>query len=106
MIPTPKAAAQALHEILVDYARRFRNHPGDVLEVHGALGDLYQLNPRLAELVKLRYFGGLSNPEAAEVLGTPLPVVEREWMVARLWLRRRLLVLGRGPSQGLGLFSP
>jgi DNA-directed RNA polymerase specialized sigma24 family protein len=40
--------------------------------------------------VELRYFGGLSNPEAAEVLEVSIKTVERDWRIARTWLHRRL----------------
>ena len=62
----------------------------DVLALHEALEKLSQVNARQAKLVELRYFGGLTNREAAEVLGVSLGTVERDWQVARLWLHRRL----------------
>src|SRR5215831_13444848 len=88
-----RAAAQAMHRILVDRARR-RNaerHGGrlqqtelteskalvsapdeELLAVHAALERLAQRDPLSADLVNLRYFAGLSMPEAAEALGIPL----------------------------------
>jgi DNA-directed RNA polymerase specialized sigma24 family protein len=48
------------------------------------------MDPRKARLVELRYFAGLSMPEAAATLGISLATVGREWAVARMWLRREL----------------
>jgi DNA-directed RNA polymerase specialized sigma24 family protein len=48
------------------------------------------MDPQKARLVDLRYFAGLSIPEAAEVLGVSPATVVREWAVARMWLRREL----------------
>ena len=62
----------------------------DVLAVHQAIEDLSQIHPRQAKLVELRYFGGLTTEEIAEVLEISVPTVARDWRVARLWLHRRL----------------
>jgi DNA-directed RNA polymerase specialized sigma24 family protein len=62
----------------------------DVLDVHRALEDLAQIAPRQASLVELRFFGGLTLPEAAEALELSLATAERDWRAARHWLRRRL----------------
>jgi RNA polymerase sigma factor (TIGR02999 family) len=104
-------AAQAMRRILVDHARlrgaakRGGGHkrlhlddqllPGirpndDILAVDEALSKLAQLDPRQAELVELRFFGGLSVEEAAEVLGISKRAAEREWTMIRAWLRREL----------------
>ncbi len=104
-------ASQAMRRVLVDHARR--QHAGkrigahekislekapelavesdsEVLAVNQALKQLSEIHPRQAKLVELRYFGGLTNPEAAEVLDVSLATVERDWKVARIWLRRKL----------------
>lgn len=103
-------AAQAMRRILVDHARRHqaekRIDPGDkvpldeqtpaeapdvdVLALHEALNDLGEINQRQAKVVELRYFGGLTNDEAAIALGVSRATVERDWHVARIWLRRRV----------------
>ncbi len=104
-------AAQAMRRILVDSARRQRtgkrlgpqdkavpdDNPEvtdapdiDLLALNEALEKLAALNERQAQVVELRYFGGLTNPETAEVLGVSRATVERDWHVARLWLRRLL----------------
>jgi RNA polymerase sigma factor (TIGR02999 family) len=62
----------------------------DVIALDDALARLAELDPQKARLVDLRYFAGLSIPEAAEVLGVSTATVGREWAVARMWLRREL----------------
>jgi RNA polymerase sigma-70 factor, ECF subfamily len=104
-------AAQAMRRILVDHARargaakrgggkrRISLEddvlPGvqpndDLLAVDDALSRLAQLDPRQAQLVELRFFGGLDVAEAAAVLGMSKRTAEREWTMARAWLRREL----------------
>ena len=60
-------------------------------DVHDALEQLAQRDPASAELVKLRYFAGLSMPEAAEALNLPLRTVERMWTFAKAWLRKAIV---------------
>jgi RNA polymerase sigma factor (TIGR02999 family) len=62
----------------------------DVIALDDALARLAVIDPQKARLVDLRYFAGLSIPEAAEVLGVSTATVGREWAVARMWLRREL----------------
>lgn len=62
----------------------------DVLALDDALARLATIDPRKAQLVELRYFAGLSIPEAATALGISPATVGREWAVARMWLRREL----------------
>jgi RNA polymerase sigma factor (TIGR02999 family) len=62
----------------------------EVLDLHEALKLLAQVNPRQSRVVELRYFGGLSIEEAAEVLGVSTATVTREWHIARAWLAREL----------------
>lgn len=103
------AAAEAMRRILVDSARRKISAKrgaraehldvdgmeigtpevdhGSILEVHEALDRLTARNPRKAELVKLRYFAGLSFGEAAEILGISIVTAKRDWAFARAWLR-------------------
>lgn len=105
------AAAEAMRRILVDKARRKRRdkHGGnrqrvdfdsaalvceepsdDVVAVDEALTRLEAVDPQAAALVKLRYYAGLSMPEAARALGIPLRTAERNWTYARTWLHREL----------------
>ena len=101
------AAAEAMRRILVEYARRKRRsrHGGgfqrvnleeamsytqdsadEVLSVNEALNKLAEEDPKKAELVKLRYFGGLSVQEAAEILGISRATADRYWAYAKAWL--------------------
>ena len=105
------AAAEAMRRILVDRARRRRalkrgggvafealeesriagEFPSDqVLAVHEALALLAAEDPPAAELVKLRYFAGLSTAEAAAAMGLPQRSVERLWTFAKAWLRKAM----------------
>jgi RNA polymerase sigma factor (TIGR02999 family) len=105
------AAAQAMRQVLVDHARRrttakrcsgrsaepldavlesYEDRSGDVLALHEALSRLEQKDQRLAQVVTLRFFGGLSASEVAEQLGVSLSTVEGDWRLARAWLRREL----------------
>ncbi|MFO1475214.1 MAG: sigma-70 family RNA polymerase sigma factor [Verrucomicrobiota bacterium] len=101
------AAAEAMRRILIDRARRkaAQRHGGGqqradldemeigmpvedprLLEINEALDRFAAIDPQKAELVKLRYFVGLSIPEAAEVLGISEPTAKRWWAYARAWL--------------------
>ena len=102
--------AQVMRRVLVDHARRkgrakrggglqraavdvsliSARSAADVLAVHEAIQDLGKLDPRQARIVELRFFGGLSVAEVAEVLGLAQRTVEAEWTMIRAWLRRRL----------------
>lgn len=105
------AAAEAMRRILVENARRKNRvkHGGElkrvefnpealagdssadqILAVHEALTRLEQLFPDKAEVVKLRYFAGLSNAEAAESLGVAPATAHRYWQFARTWLFQQL----------------
>jgi RNA polymerase sigma factor (TIGR02999 family) len=104
-------ASQAMRRVLVDHARArdaakrgdgatrvtlddaaVEGRPAevDVLALDEVLGRLEQLDPRQARVVELRYFGGLSAPEAAEALEVSLATVNRDWAMARAWLFREL----------------
>ena len=104
-------SAQMMRRILIDFARarRYLKRGGgaqqvsldetlavapergsDLLELDEALTRLAALNRRQAQIVELRYFGGLSEEEAAEALKISLRTVQRDWNLARLWLYREL----------------
>src|SRR5262249_51074169 len=106
------AAAEAMRRILVEKARKRRrlkrggDHqrldlqavqlavqevPDDLLALDDALNQLAQKHPEKAELVKLRYFSGLTVAEAAEVLGIAPSTADRYWAYARAWLYRRIV---------------
>ena len=62
----------------------------DFIDLDAALNELAHLDGRQAQVVELRYFGGLENQEIAKVLGISEPTVVRSWRVARAWLHSRL----------------
>jgi RNA polymerase sigma factor (sigma-70 family) len=62
----------------------------DLLALDEALTRLGEKDPRQCAVVEMRYFGGLTDEEVAEVLGLSAATVKRDWRVARLWLRREL----------------
>jgi RNA polymerase sigma factor (TIGR02999 family) len=64
--------------------------PVDVLDLDAALEKLKALDERQARIVELRFFGGLTNEEAAEILGLSPRVVADDWTMARAWLKREL----------------
>jgi len=105
------AAAEAMRRILVEQARRKARvrHGGgkkridldeacslleppfeDLLALDEALTRLAALNPARAEVVKLRFFAGMTMPEVAHTLGISLPTAERYWAFARTWLYAEL----------------
>jgi RNA polymerase sigma factor (TIGR02999 family) len=105
-------AAQLMRRILVDHARQHKaakrggsdqqrlsiTSAGtlaartdlDVLALHEALEELATLDRQQERIVELKFFGGLSIEEIAEVLGIGHATVERDWKMARAWLRRKL----------------
>jgi RNA polymerase sigma factor (TIGR02999 family) len=62
----------------------------DLIALDDALKELERLDPRQSQIVELRYFGGLSIEETAEALHISPATIKREWVTARLWLRRRI----------------
>ncbi len=62
----------------------------DLIALDDALNDLAQVAPQQSRVVELRYFGGLSIEETAEVLGISPATVKREWTMAKAWLHREL----------------
>jgi RNA polymerase sigma-70 factor (ECF subfamily) len=73
----------------VDLAAHEPNHI-DVLALHESLETLTGFDPQQARIVELRYFAGLTIDEAAEVVGVSAATVEREWTIAKAWLRANL----------------
>ena len=104
-------AAQMMRRILVDYAssRNFAKRGGgavklsldeglivsdersaEVVAVHEALEALAKFDQRQAQIVELKFFGGLSNEETGEVLAVSPGTVARDWTMAKAWLRREI----------------
>jgi RNA polymerase sigma factor (TIGR02999 family) len=78
-------------KVQLDAALDFCNdHAIDVAAVDDALRHLETMDPRQAQLVELRFFGGLTIEETAEVMAISPATVKREWMTARRWLQREL----------------
>lgn len=114
------SAAQAMRRILVDHARArkalkrggsgarvalddamawFEERRIDLPGLDAALSRLAERDARKARVVELRFFAGLTMEQVAEVLGTPRRTVERDWTLARAWLKRALREAG-DPSTG------
>jgi RNA polymerase sigma-70 factor (ECF subfamily) len=104
-------AAQMMRRILVDYARKrgFTKRGGElravpldevmivsperaaeVVELDDALKCLAEFDQRKSQIIELRFFGGLSIEETAEVLGVSAGTVMRDWTLAKAWLRREM----------------
>jgi RNA polymerase sigma-70 factor (ECF subfamily) len=104
-------SAQLMRRILVDFARSrgyekrgggiravtlneaidVTNEKGiDLVALDEALSALAELDPRQSKVIELRFFGGLTNEEAAEVLSVSVATVRRDWSLARAWLHREL----------------
>jgi RNA polymerase sigma-70 factor, ECF subfamily len=89
-----KGSAEAV--TLDDTLGVFTKERVDLLDVEQSLDKLTQLDPRQGKVVELRYFGGLSIEETAEVMGISAATVKREWVTARLWLIQQME--GSAPS--------
>lgn len=105
-------AAQTMRRILVDYARaRVADKRGgaqqrvplseaggwagplpceELIDLDAELSALAAVDPRAARVVELRFFGGLSEEEVAEVVGVSVITIKRDWKAARAWLATRL----------------
>ena len=111
-------AANMMRRILVDDARKRRaekrggaaeritltgddiaapeQHDIDVLALHEALERLAAFDPQQERIVELRYFGGLTIEETAEVIGVSSATIVREWTIAKAWLRADMSGVGSG----------
>jgi RNA polymerase sigma-70 factor (ECF subfamily) len=112
-------AAQVMRRILVDHARTHNKKRGagvqhialddvavvstdrtaDLVALDDAMNALARLDARKVQIIEMRFFGGLSVEETAEVLKVSPATVRRDWSIAKLWLYREL---GGGASDGLG----
>jgi RNA polymerase sigma factor (TIGR02999 family) len=87
---TAKRGAAAVHVSISAAERMATAENVDVVALDDALKELEAMDPRMGRVVELRFFGGLTNGEIADVLGISPATVEREWSAARAWLRRAL----------------
>jgi RNA polymerase sigma factor (TIGR02999 family) len=87
-----KRGARAIHVSLSEAANISTRHNPDLLKLDDALTDLEKLDPRQSRIVELRFFGGLSLEEAAEVLRISVSTVRRDWRIAQAWLHQQLNV--------------
>jgi RNA polymerase sigma factor (TIGR02999 family) len=106
-----RVAAEAMRQILIDHARAkgrqkrggpsrrsmadvaelaAEQNPDEIMALDEALRRFEKVQPRAAEIVKLRFFAGLSVEETAEVTGLSVRTVNREWKFARAWLYKSL----------------
>lgn len=101
-------ASRLMRQILIDEARKRgsakRNHvatalstnvaqwdlPVDLLVLESVLQELAKIDPQRAQVVEMRFFGGMSTGDIAAVLGVSEPTVKRRWASTRAWLRHRL----------------
>lgn len=116
-------ASVTMRRLLVDYARMRKAakrggefvrvdiesadpsetaHFADLLAIDDLLGQLARSDPRMAQIVELRFFGGLTNAEIAEALGVHERTVKRDWQMARAWLYSQLRREDSHESRGLG----
>ena len=109
------AAAEAMRRILVERARRKQRHSEiamshvdddiqgpnlDLLALNDALDRLANVDPRAADVVKLRFFAGLTRQEAAETLGVSVSTVDTDWAYAKCWLQLELAEPSAAESSG------
>ncbi len=66
------------------------NESAEIVALNDALDALHAIDPRKSRVVELRYFGGLSIEETAEVMGVSVVTVNRDWSMARAWLLREM----------------
>jgi RNA polymerase sigma factor (TIGR02999 family) len=112
-------AAQVMRRILIDHARRPQykarsrsaahcagrrrrrggDRTGDLVALDDAMNALARLDPRKVQIIEMRFFGGLSVEETAEVLKVSPATVRRDWSIAKFWLYREL---GGGTGDGFG----
>jgi RNA polymerase sigma-70 factor, ECF subfamily len=115
-------AAKAMRRLLVDHARRHQAekrggelqqvpldnlqgismHWDEILAVDRALQRLQERDERLARIVELRFYAGMTDEEAAEVLDISARSVRREWQVARIWLHKEMTKPHKSASRQAG----
>jgi RNA polymerase sigma-70 factor (ECF subfamily) len=89
----------SLEEVAVVGGDRTADPGGDLVALDDALNALARLDPRKVQIIEMRFFGGLSVEETAEVLKVSPATVRRDWSIAKFWLYREL---GGGTGDGFG----
>ena len=113
-------AAQVMRHILIDHARRYQfekrgggaqkvpldeliifaeGQAAELVALDEALASLATVDPRRSRIIELRFFGGLSIEETAEVMDLSPTTVQREWRAAKAWLQR--FIKGQNPEENL-----
>ena len=113
-------AAQVMRHILIDHARNYKyekrgggaqkvpldeaavfsdERVAELVALDDALTSLSALDPRKSQITELRFFGGLSIEETAEVMGLSPTTVQREWRATKSWLQR--FIEGKNPAENL-----
>jgi len=85
-----KRGGGAAHTVLDDSKIAMPTPPDELLAIDSALEKLEAEDPHLANVVKLRYFAGMTIPETAQALGSSARTVDRQWECARAWLYREI----------------
>ena len=85
-----KRGGEAPHATLVDEVVGQADDPQQIIDVGRAIERLHEFDPRAADVVELRYFGGYTSEECAEILDVSIPTIQRDWRLARAWLGREL----------------
>lgn len=106
-----RVAARAMRRVLIDHARRKKadkhggnrqrkplelgdrlavNESVDLLDLDLALKDLSEMDPRMGQIVELRFFGGLTIEDTARVLGVSSRTVKNDWKLAKSWLKEEM----------------
>lgn len=97
-----KRGGGALHVPLDEALVVSRERSSDLVAIDDALNELAKMDPRKGRVVELRFFGGLTVEETAEVLSVSAETVLRDWRLARMWLVREL---SRGAPNGSGAMA-
>lgn len=118
-----RAASQAMRQIVVDHARERlarkrgggagiltldeelvagKGRPGEIVALDEALDRLRQQDPRVYDVVEMKFFGGLSVEETAKAMGLSSRTVKRDWRMGRAWLRGELQRGGLRDAGSLG----
>lgn len=85
-----KRGAGQPHVSLIDEMLGNEQNQQQIIDVGKAVETLHEMDPRMAQIVELRYFAGYTSEECAELLDISVPTVQRDWRLARAWLGQSL----------------